>query len=528
MLNRLQLVESLDEVKKNIIQFNHDVETNHEMRKRFLSHFKQWYYIREIDMFAPSKFIGYKEMNGDRYNNKDGTGADGRNTELALKNWFAKKDVPDLLTELQERMSSYGKIKKNSQIHILKSEEQYFPTDKETIMTQSDSPPKDKPSPPKLTKTNANLKGNANADFLFYSLLENIKSRGIDTNKEFTVEEIAELIPLGTAGVTNPATYGYSMTSMFSMQKGRDYFIFQHPEIQEELTFLANNPKRNNSYWRTNYSNEKLMINPKYTGWTNNIKSFSWEVLSDLIAFKGLDKSVFIHNGTGIPKEVRNFFGIEGLRNKEKVEIKIIHEQVEYSARIEMDNQPYPRSRMMWKADFSNVIKRNFPNEYSIFLDTEKTTDEIGAKLKFIKASSDVNTYMVEFVIPISGQVILDDLEAEDEEFNGPQRAEGNALMYYGRRYERDPINRQLALEYHGHSCVACGFNFEEIYGERGKDYIEVHHIKPLSTLKIEMVIDPKKDLVPLCSNCHRMVHRKKDDVLSIEDLQGLLNVNMK
>ncbi|QHE63899.1 hypothetical protein FHE72_20400 [Rossellomorea vietnamensis] len=318
------------------------------------------------------------------------------------------------------------------------------------------------------------------------------------------------------------------MTSMFSKQKGRDYFIFQNPEIQEELTLLANNPKRNNSFWRTNYSNEKLMINPKYTGWTNNVKSFSWEVLSDLIAFKGLDKSVFIHNGTGIPKEIRNFFNAESLGRKEKVEISIIHEQVEYPARIEMDNQPSPRSRMVWKADFSNVIKRNFPNEYSTILDNEKSSDGIGAKLKFLKVRNAVNTYKIEFVVPVSGQLIQDDLEAEDTEYNGPQRAEGNAVMYYGRRYERDPINRILALEYHGHSCVACGFNFEEVYGERGKDYIEVHHVKPLSTLKAEMVIDPKKDLVPLCSNCHRMVHRKKDEVLSIEDLQGLLNVNMK
>jgi 5-methylcytosine-specific restriction endonuclease McrA len=528
MLNKLQLVESLEEVKKNVIQFNHDVEANEEMRKRFLSHFKQWYYIKEIDMFAPSKFIGYKEMNGDRYNNKDGTGADGRKTELALKNWFTKKDVPELLTELQERMGSYGKIKKNSQIHILKSEEQYFPIETGDSTAQTDSEYINEKNSPKVIKPAVNLKGNAKADLLFNSLIQNIKSRGIDTNKEFTVEEIGELIPLGTAGVNNPATYRYSMTSMFSKQKGRDYFIFQHPEIQHELTLLANNPKRNNSYWRTNYSNQKLMINPKYTGWTNSVKSFSWEVLSDFIAFKGLDKSVFIHNGTGIPKEIRNFFGVEGLGNKEKVEINIIHEQVEYSARIEMDNQPSPRSRMMWKADFSNVIKSNFPNEYSTFLENEKTSDEIGAKLKFTKVSRAVNTYKVEFVTPISGQVIQNDLEAEDVEHNGPERAEGNAVMYYGRRYERNPINRKLALEYHGYSCVACGFNFEKAYGERGKEYIEVHHVKPLSTLKAEMVIDPKKDLVPLCSNCHRMVHRKKDDVLSIEDLQGLLNVNMK
>ncbi|PGQ44865.1 HNH endonuclease, partial [Bacillus thuringiensis] len=76
-------------------------------------------------------------------------------------------------------------------------------------------------------------------------------------------------------------------------------------------------------------------------------------------------------------------------------------------------------------------------------------------------------------------------------------------------KYERNIKNRKKAIEIHGLNCYACGFNFEEIYGERGKDFIEIHHIKPLSTLEEAIVIDPETDLVPLCANCHRMVHRR-------------------
>ena len=67
--------------------------------------------------------------------------------------------------------------------------------------------------------------------------------------------------------------------------------------------------------------------------------------------------------------------------------------------------------------------------------------------------------------------------------------------------------------------------NFEEKYGELGKDYIEVHHIKPISEIDSEYVVDPEKDLIPVCSNCHSMLHRKIDGVsVDVERLIKIIN----
>jgi predicted HNH restriction endonuclease len=55
--------------------------------------------------------------------------------------------------------------------------------------------------------------------------------------------------------------------------------------------------------------------------------------------------------------------------------------------------------------------------------------------------------------------------------------------------------------------CMICGFNFERTYGKLGANFIEAHHTKPLSLLKKGELISTK-DLVALCSNCHRMLHR--------------------
>lgn len=100
---------------------------------------------------------------------------------------------------------------------------------------------------------------------------------------------------------------------------------------------------------------------------------------------------------------------------------------------------------------------------------------------------------------------------------------EGTKRAVYTTKYERKKANRDAAIVAHGTKCMACGFDFEKVYGEYGKGYIEVHHIKPLFESDEEITPDPEKDLICLCSNCHRMVHHFKNKVLSLEELKQLL-----
>ena len=55
--------------------------------------------------------------------------------------------------------------------------------------------------------------------------------------------------------------------------------------------------------------------------------------------------------------------------------------------------------------------------------------------------------------------------------------------------------------------CEACKFDFKEKYGKRGEDFIECHHINPISLGEKKTSLS---DLVLLCSNCHRMIHKKQ------------------
>jgi 5-methylcytosine-specific restriction enzyme A len=254
-----------------------------------------------------------------------------------------------------------------------------------------------------------------------------------------------------------------------------------------------------------------------------NSNSHSWTIPSPVEAIKELDRSAFLHHGTGIPHDIRFFFGADKMTKGERREVILEFDSKTFSARIEMDNQPSPRTRLFWKGDFEDVIQNKFPKLHQLLLSGKSIPDEV-PELRFLKKTE--NSYIVCFIEDIDIGIITADLEAEDIE-NGELRVEGGLKTYFGKRFERDPYNRKRAIEIHGYSCVVCGFNYEEVYGERGKDFIEVHHVKPLNTLGGQEEIDPRTDLVPVCSNCHRIIHRRHEDVLSIDQMKELIRVKM-
>ncbi len=117
----------------------------------------------------------------------------------------------------------------------------------------------------------------------------------------------------------------------------------------------------------------------------------------------------------------------------------------------------------------------------------------------------------------------------EDESIGGDHELitiaiEGKKKVVYGTRYERNPKLRKAAIQTHGCKCAVCSFDFEKTYGALGRGFIEVHHIKPISSIAQEHEVNVDRDLVCLCSNCHRMVHRGENGtVISIERLRDII-----
>lgn len=71
--------------------------------------------------------------------------------------------------------------------------------------------------------------------------------------------------------------------------------------------------------------------------------------------------------------------------------------------------------------------------------------------------------------------------------------------------------------------CEICGFSFIEKYGDIGEGFIEAHHKVPLSSLE-QSTVTNESDLILICSNCHRMLHRT-NPVMSYQELKSKINI---
>ncbi len=122
----------------------------------------------------------------------------------------------------------------------------------------------------------------------------------------------------------------------------------------------------------------------------------------------------------------------------------------------------------------------------------------------------------------LESELKSDYLQSEIIESNNP---EGRVVYKFHRSLERDTrigrsLKKKTILETGELRCEVCNFSFLDFYGEIGKGFIEAHHLIPVS--KLDRVTKTKiKDMVLVCSNCHRMLHTGKK-LLSINQLKDL------
>lgn len=115
-------------------------------------------------------------------------------------------------------------------------------------------------------------------------------------------------------------------------------------------------------------------------------------------------------------------------------------------------------------------------------------------------------------------------IDAEIEDYGGFPEGKEYEITHF--RKERNSklikiAKKNFIEKSNGCQCQVCGFDFGEVYGELGENYIEAHHTLPISDLKKE-TITVIEDIVFVCSNCHSMLHRRRP-WLTILDLKNIL-----
>ncbi|MDD3014649.1 MAG: HNH endonuclease [Candidatus Gastranaerophilales bacterium] len=136
--------------------------------------------------------------------------------------------------------------------------------------------------------------------------------------------------------------------------------------------------------------------------------------------------------------------------------------------------------------------------------DNEVNTNTITKEMTPLQDSEEQTNIFPEEIVP-------DDLH---------KYTEGAKKQITVNAYERNSKARQDCIKIHGDSCFICGFNFEDFYGSEFKGKIHVHHKKPLSEVSNDYKVNPQEDLVPVCPNCHMIIHSKANrEVYTIENV---------
>lgn len=136
-------------------------------------------------------------------------------------------------------------------------------------------------------------------------------------------------------------------------------------------------------------------------------------------------------------------------------------------------------------------------------------------------ADGKINTLLSNF-----DRFIDDDLSGFAAMFDAQEYTEGMRLRVELNKYERNLQAREACLRAHGTTCAVCGMNFARVYGPEFAGIIEVHHKVPISEIGEKYVVDPVKDLIPVCPNCHAALHSKKGGVYTVEELKSIIREN--
>ena len=120
-------------------------------------------------------------------------------------------------------------------------------------------------------------------------------------------------------------------------------------------------------------------------------------------------------------------------------------------------------------------------------------------------------------------QIVNEDTYDVDYPEDDDKLYEGALITVRANKYERSQKARRECVAKKGYQCLVCGKDFEATYGEIGKNFIHVHHLTPISSIGKEYELNVDTDLVPVCPNCHYMLHRKNPPY-TIEELKDVIS----
>jgi len=170
----------------------------------------------------------------------------------------------------------------------------------------------------------------------------------------------------------------------------------------------------------------------------------------------------------------------------------------------------YPDKYGVWNGKAEAALKTlriwpNFPKRCSI----GQRYELINQVLQTYSDSTGLDLWSIDGVWHVVNAICTNNTikDLQDDTAELKELTEGTKRLTSGIIHERNPEARKKCIEHHGTLCKVCGFDFFETYGDLGFGFIHVHHVQDIA-LRGESTVNPKTDLIPVCPNCHAMLHR--------------------
>ena len=153
--------------------------------------------------------------------------------------------------------------------------------------------------------------------------------------------------------------------------------------------------------------------------------------------------------------------------------------------------------------------RRSFRTVLSLALEPSAAVDAARPPAKVMQSAQDGSR-----VVVLPTKDFFPSREEEPEEY-----FDSRVVRVVVDRREHDAFARQACILHYGAVCQVCKMKFDEVYGEIGSNFIEVHHAVPVGGRGEDSI----GNLVPLCSNCHNMIHRRSPPY-SVAELQKIVS----
>lgn len=236
----------------------------------------------------------------------------------------------------------------------------------------------------------------------------------------------------------------------------------------------------------------------------------SFEIISDHIMIKRMDKSLLNYGEMRVPYSLRDFFNFNELEKHDRWDVLIIYQGMEFEAALYLDNYKRMRGKLRLSKSLTTMLQQA-GGRYIFPSDQQNINLEDIPLLRLEKINPKI--YRADLIYPEHVRKDAQEYLLHEDKF----------LYGIKARFETNQAVRLEVLKLHGTRCAICGFDYETSYGSLGRGYIKIHEIA--SPEKKEEDLNFLHDFIPICENCHGILHRDKNKDLDITELQQIFHL---